>query len=425
MSASCAPSKLPLPRVRLLVTLGILVSVSLSLLLATGPPGAGATQDRWQDIARKWAPYIYQDVHEADADADFITDVNFDDDNFDASNNWHNQADTKYELKPVVYFWVVETGSHWYIGYALYHPRDWGEYVLVDKICTEDNPGFGDPSFGCHENDMEGLLVVVRRGGGLNGTPELMTTIHHSDLSCYFAEGKDRAAIRCKNVGPLKVRDGRLVAYSEALTHAIYGHYDWDDAGFLGGNGLVYYPDGAMPPSAGFASRADPHKSCAPLVPGGSPEAAPQNDRENCEPKSYKLKEISELWDKRCRARLFALAGKFNGDDYQDYAASPPWAWSNGPFRAPAFFDDPAPVVEASFNLGLPFDVEVSDSSFERPEERDNCTNAPRVVDWIDRGTWAGIGLVSGAIAVLALFGAIRLFRVVHAWLGRRGEDRR
>jgi hypothetical protein len=294
---------------------------------------------RLEDIAEIWAPIIYQDVHEADPDADFITNVDFDGDWF-AYNNWENQDD--HELKPFVYYWVFETASHWFIGFGLYHPRDWGETGPFQ--CLADRPGRDtQPSPLCHENDLEGILLVVEQTGPDTGRLQLMGTIHHGGLSCYVATDavvSERVNTglkddRCAHFGEMRQHDGRPIVYSEGKGHALYGDKDWDVVGYPGLNGVTYYPEWSplSPPAAGSMP--------------------------------YAFKSMDELWSRRCDSNVFALGGRFNGDDYDDNAASAPWAWSNGPFQAPDFFLDPSTAVQAAFELPKAVEVAHVASTFD------------------------------------------------------------
>ena len=115
------------------------------------------------ELAENWAPVWYQDTDSDDYDADYITNFNFDG-NWNGTDNWENQPG--YTLNANIYYWVVETETHWFIGYADFHPRDW-------KV------------MGHHENDMEACLLVVNRDGSTYGEIISMITIAHLDFYSY------------------------------------------------------------------------------------------------------------------------------------------------------------------------------------------------------------------------------------------------
>jgi len=95
-------------------------------------------------IALEWAPVFYQKIgHKPRADA--ITRFDYDGD-WIGENNWEHLDD--FELPAYVYFDVKETKSHYFIMYALFHPRDYA------RICF--------PII-CHENDLEAVTLVINK----------------------------------------------------------------------------------------------------------------------------------------------------------------------------------------------------------------------------------------------------------------------
>ena len=109
-------------------------------------PYAAAIKDGidHEDIAIHYAPQIDQAVNvllSAGGRGDFITAVDYDGD-WSCLNNWENL--TKGDLGAVVYYYVQETDTHYYVGYYFYHPRDDAE-VWLDR----------------HENDLEGIMLCV------------------------------------------------------------------------------------------------------------------------------------------------------------------------------------------------------------------------------------------------------------------------
>ncbi len=97
-----------------------------------------------EDIAKKFAPIFIHEVG-VDAGGDVFTNIDFDND-WVGDNNWANLE--KFDLNPMAYYEVTSTPSHYFITYGLYHPRDYS-YVCLPLLC--------------HENDMEGVVVVVDR----------------------------------------------------------------------------------------------------------------------------------------------------------------------------------------------------------------------------------------------------------------------
>ncbi|HIA05079.1 MAG TPA: hypothetical protein EYN66_24815, partial [Myxococcales bacterium] len=127
------------------------------------------------ELAKHWAPVWYHDTDDTKYSADYITAYDFDGDTI-SNNNWENLDKADANLKATIYFWVIESKTHWFIGYADFHPRDWTE------ICNTFLP-FQEP---CHENDMEGALVMVRKSATqTHGTFELLYTEAHNTLHIF------------------------------------------------------------------------------------------------------------------------------------------------------------------------------------------------------------------------------------------------
>jgi hypothetical protein len=113
---------------------------------ATGAPqdsGAGAAA-----LLERWSPNFAQEVSAAHRERDRPLRIDFDGD-WDATNNWSDLTPELAASPPVVYGAAVLTGTHAYLTFTLFYPRDWLEPVCVSYLC--------------HDNDLEVALVVVRR----------------------------------------------------------------------------------------------------------------------------------------------------------------------------------------------------------------------------------------------------------------------
>ncbi|UOQ71565.1 hypothetical protein [Hymenobacter cellulosilyticus] len=139
---------------------------------------ADATAAFKASLALRWAPVHYQDTdvtgdHGLSGKGDYITAINFDGD-WSGTNNWNNLASRAATAHG--YYSVVETGTHWFITYAFFHPRDWTDNVLLYNIDE-------------HENDLEGLLAVVRKDGSTYGNLQGIVTVAHSDFYSFVPAG--------------------------------------------------------------------------------------------------------------------------------------------------------------------------------------------------------------------------------------------
>lgn len=143
--------------------------------LSVTPSPAQQWAARSRELAHHWAPYLLQDTDGSDPTADYLSTVDFDG-AWPTIDNWENQP--RYPLIGAAYYAVAETATHWLLTYTNYHPRDWSEWC----------------NWGClpwlyhvdrHENDMEGVLLVVSRDGSAEGKLEAAVTVAHNNFYTY------------------------------------------------------------------------------------------------------------------------------------------------------------------------------------------------------------------------------------------------
>lgn len=187
-------------RIALLLLLVVPASCRPAAAPASPPPAEEITAE---DMLQHYAPVINQG---AASDQDFITRVDYDGD-WVGNNNWEHQP--QGDLTAYVYATPIETASHWYLFYALYHPRDY-----TAEPC--------EVSDGCHENDMEALQVVVRKDSSAFGRPQALLTLAHNHIYLYrFDNTVRRGTLKVEGAATL---DGsHPVVWVEAYGHGIYG----------------------------------------------------------------------------------------------------------------------------------------------------------------------------------------------------------
>ncbi|BBB91847.1 MAG TPA: hypothetical protein PKA28_08230 [Methylomusa anaerophila] len=272
------------------------------------------------DLAYRWAPIHYQDTDSSDYDADYITAVDFDGD-WDGLNNWEHQDDNISNLKAKAYYSVTETSTHWFILYSFFHPRDWVDYP--------------DPfNLDHHENDMEGVLMAVRKDGSTYGALEGIVTVAHQDFYSYTPAGSPWRSGQENIDGTVLMQsyDGyqHPTTFQEAKGHGLNA---WNGSNFPGGDGVVYYPS----------------RSAAEVPASG-------NDRSV----QYQLIDTfasGGLWAHRSDPLTFASWGTFRGDDGKDNAANAGWKWDDhndgGQLLGGELATDPAKLIAIYFsNLG-------------------------------------------------------------------------
>jgi hypothetical protein len=293
--------------------MGSVLVAAAALVVATASPAAAVTD---AELALRWAPIHYQDTDSSDYDADYLSKIDFDAE-WNTLNNWEHQDDSLAALTGFTYYSVVETSTHWFIVYAYYHPRDWEDFPDPFSLFT-------------HENDMEGVLLTVRKDGSTFGVLEAMVTVAHNDFYSFVPPGSSYTGGR-ENI------DGTLIMQAhngaphpttrqEAKGHGVYG---WNGANFPGSDGVVYLPN---------ASAAE--------VPSSG------NDRSV----AYQLGDVfapGGMWARRADPVTYAGFGTFRGDNGQDNAANAPWGWDDqndgGDIPRGMLATDPAYLVSVYF----------------------------------------------------------------------------
>lgn len=281
-------------------------------------------------LAQRWAPVHYQDVdvtgsHGLSGRADYITRVDFDGD-WNGANNWDNT--TSRALTAHAYHSVVETSSHWYIVYTFFHPRDWADSVFDTE----------------HENDGEGVLLVVQRDGSEYGRLVGAVTVAHKDFFSFVPDGSPIGSGAESVDGKLSyaVFEGKEhpITAQEAKGHGLKAWPAYD----IVGDGVKYFPS---------------------LTTAEEPSSATDSDVR------YKLVDVygSEgLWPRRDLSTLFASAGTFRGDASggcgytaslcSSNSANAPWGWddgNDGPVLRGEIATDPAKLAAHYFSPSSAF----------------------------------------------------------------------
>ncbi len=253
-----------------------------------------------EEIAIHYAPQIDQAVNvllSAGGRGDFITAVDYDGD-WACLNNWENLR--RGDLGAVVYYSVQATDTHYYVGYYFYHPRDDAE-IWLDR----------------HENDLEGIMLCIPRAADGFAAPEMMYTQGHGNVYFYFAgDGSGVEMLAGSNHGGAMALlgdrphiyicpNGTLYNQGHSVESADHHSVYWS----VGGSGVRYYHGGLA---------ETPRSWNGPFA-------------ENvC---SYALRPLEELWALRNGpydgTSAFGSYGAFDGDNWGEDRANPPWAWRN------------------------------------------------------------------------------------------------
>lgn len=202
--------------------------------------GAPVSSEPLTPVVIRYAPFIYAETERHGGRQDIISNIDFDGD-LVGNNNWENFE--SFELKPTVYYAILETETHYFISYHLFHPRDWNHFT----VWLNDT----------HENDGENFQVVVRKSD--ERVVLLWTQAHYrSRVYTFSGSGIEPGSTRID--GSFQTADSKdtpsetgthACVFVESQGHGIYGTLDSDGDvranadgtfSFVRGSGLLFRP---------------------------------------------------------------------------------------------------------------------------------------------------------------------------------------
>lgn len=164
----------------------------------------------YKEVIAKYAPTLKQSTLD-ESKKDFITDFDYDSDG--KTNTNRDNKNNNYDLMATIYYSIVETSTHYFITYLLYHIEDgWSGGPGFWNFLVK---GITYPFGGQHENDGENIQIVVDKKDGEAQDIVIMAWQHHNGTGF------------CVNREKLKV-DGfddcpdAPIFYLEPGKHAIY-----------------------------------------------------------------------------------------------------------------------------------------------------------------------------------------------------------
>jgi hypothetical protein len=337
------------------------------------PEAVEASQARDLEIAARFAPVFNQGLGDK-ARNDYVTNFDFDGD-WRGDNNWANSQDRRFPLRAYVYYGVVETRTHFFVHYAVFHPQDYkgGQGgPLLSQIIREGvkrgrrygAAGLADEAVLAHENDLEGCLVVAAKAAG--GGDELagasvvyVETMAHNRFFRYAAGAARETGVGAK-AEAVTVDGGRPRLYVEPKGHGV--------TAYMGGQGQT--PRGGVLVYK-YGGRADDPEAGGPEVVSYEllsmattlwPRARGGVNETFGEVKDYGAVSVSAVdgsgREARRRITLGKLGSAFSGKVGAPNMARPPWGWfdrADGARAAGEWFFDPAAAVKKHFALGKEF----------------------------------------------------------------------
>ncbi len=320
-----------------------------------------------REIAARFAPILYQALGDKPR-SDYITNFDFDGD-WRGDNNWENVDDKKFPLRAYVYYSVAETKTHFFIHYAVFHPRDYkgGEQkgrILSELIregikrgSNQDPTGLMVEAGVAHENDLEGALIVVAKNGQDVDKARVIfvETLHHNDFSRFVATEPAP-----QGHAVFKTNGQRVLLYVEPKGHGIEA-YVADDKQTAKKDFLVYsYSGKAEDPEQkrDAAAGYDLLPIATTLWPRAQANSVGKTGTTYANSHDYAQISISVIQLKGRPATRKIKVGKigsaFLGDTGGVNMAKPPWAWfdknrRNDPLGL--WFFDPATTIKRDFRL--------------------------------------------------------------------------
>jgi hypothetical protein len=336
----------------------------LILFLSVAPVFSQSAHER--EIAAAFAPVFYQALGDKPR-SDYITNFDFDGD-WRGDNNWEHTDDKKFPLRAYIYYSVCETSTHFFIHYAVFHPRDYkgGERkgLILSEIIREGvkRTGDNDPTGlmaeagVAHENDMEGVLLVVAKNGkdASRARPVFVEALHHNDFAPYVA-GESAP----KGFGIFKTDERRVLLYVEPKGHGIEA-YSGDEKQTAKKEFLIYK-------FAGKAEDPDKQKDGAvdyellPIQTTLWPRARMRNEDKGVTYAtvndfgqiSMSLMQSNGTAETK-KIEVGEIGVTFAGDSGGLNMARPPWAWFSNNRRGDPlglWFFDPARIIKRDFKL--------------------------------------------------------------------------
>ena len=274
-----------------------------------------------------YSPVIVQDVG-CTIYGDYITRIDYDGD-YVGNNNWDNLGYPKKArpLPAYVYCSVMETDTHYFIWYTLFHPAD-------DFHCHTFS----------HENDLEGMVMCVLKDGSTYGDLRLVQLQAHKEFCQYTPPGETGIDDGDDDIDGTIALDSTYpgvhpVVYVEGGGHGLR-HEDTGDWPSV----IYYYTGNAEDPDVvGFTSDGYCHHCGYDLL---SIFAEMWEQRTNCCGSEHLFDDWGDY--KRWGFSVEGLGKKFDGDSgtQKPDKASPPWNWDDnddgGEWRNGDWFMHPA-----------------------------------------------------------------------------------
>lgn len=266
------------------------------------------SQEKYRALAEHWAPVFAQETWWMSR-ADYPARWDFDNDLI-GDNNWDNMD--KGSSQAYIYYATMETGTHWFLIYNAFHPRDYSDKCMMGS---------------CHENDNEGVILAVRKDGTEFGKLQAMETLAHNNLYSYINDTGISSGVHGIE-GRIELRDGsHPVIFIESGGHGMYGgndgkhsRYRASSDEFVSGTGVTFVYKGAAERPK-HANDRNVGYELLPILTHWWAYAGDDQKRMFDEFAAY------EPWGGRPGAKLARMGKTFLGRKQSANKAKPFWGW--------------------------------------------------------------------------------------------------
>jgi hypothetical protein len=181
--------------------------------------------DPYRYLAEHWSPMLAQETW-FQPKSDMAARFDFDGD-WHGDNNWDNLEIGSSQA--YVYYAAMETSSHWFLVYNIFHPRDYSDKCIAGS---------------CHENDNEGLILTIRKDGSEFGQLQVMETLAHNNVHAAVNDQRIRSAAH-KVDGRIELHESsHPIAFIESGGHGVYPTLNstarYRNGRFSAGTGITY-----------------------------------------------------------------------------------------------------------------------------------------------------------------------------------------
>lgn len=338
---------------RIYLTIAVVVLCNLSAF----------SQNTGREVAARFAPVFYQALGD-NPRSDYITSFDFDGD-WRGDNNWKNLDNKTFPLRAYVYYSVSETQTHYFIHYAVFHPRDYKggakKGVLFSELIKEgvkiaskgnEPTGLMAEAGVAHENDMEGALVVVDKKSASpdDDAVAFVETLHHNNFSAYLPVGAENSAFKI-----FKTEGQNVLLFIEPKGHGIEA-YTGDEKQKADDILIYKFAGKAGDPTKSKDNRVDYELVSIQTTLWARAKSAKPNATFGVV-KDFGSVSIDVVQNGKPVAKkivLGSLASAFDGNTGGKDMARPPWAWFDNDRRNEQlglWFFDPAKVIKRDFKL--------------------------------------------------------------------------